>query len=325
MTLAPKYRVVIIDGQYAEYDQEHAVLDPIGAELVLSDCNNQPERMAEAVGNADGVFVRISDCPRSVIEAMTRCRVIVRYGVGYDNVDVEAASERGIKVANVPDYGVEEVSDQAVAMLLAVNRQIAVRDRALKAGVWDQGTMAPVHRIRGAVVGVVGFGRIARAFLRKMAGFEPSRVLAFDPFVESWPAGVEPVDLETLWREADYISLHSPLTADTRHIVDRGSLALMKPGTVVINTSRGGLIDDDALAEAIANGRLRGAGLDVFEVEPPSPDHALMGLDNVVVSDHFAWYSIEALADLKRKAAEEVRRVLEGGDPLNWVNRSAFG
>jgi len=321
----PTYRVVVLDGQYAEYDQEHAVLDPIGAELILADCDNDPDRMADAVTHADGVFVRISDCPRSVVEAMANCRVIVRYGVGYDNVDVQAASERGIKVANVPDYGVEEVSDHAVALLLAVNRQIAVRDSALRNGIWDQGTMAPVHRIRGSVLGVVGFGRIARAFVRKMAGFDLSRVLVFDPFVQDWPGDVEPAELETIWRQADYISLHSPLTETTRHMVDRESLSLMKPGAVLINSSRGGLIDDDALAEALSSGRLRGAGLDVFESEPPSPDHPLMGLSNVVLSDHFAWYSVESLADLKRKAAEEVRRVLEGGDPVNWVNRAAFG
>lgn len=313
-------RVVIVDGGYDTYERERAELEPIGAEVVLEDCHGDVAALRASVADADAVLIRTTPVDAETVGMMPRCRAMVRYGVGVDSIDLAAAREAGIKVANVPDYGIEEVSDQAVALLLAVNRQIARRDRALRAGQWDFATPEPVYRLRGAILGIVGYGRIARAFRRKMAGFEPGRVLAHDPALSDWPGDVEASDFETICTAADYISLHCPLTPATHHLVDAAAMAAMKQGVVLINTARGGLIDEAALADAMDAGHVRGAGIDVFETEPPPADHPLLTRDNVVVSDHRGWFSEQAIADLQRKAAQEVRRVLEGGDPLNWVN-----
>ncbi len=314
------FRVVIVDGGYDTYARERAVLEPVGATVALEDCRGDVAALRTSVADADAVLIRTTPVDAETIAAMPRCRVMVRYGVGVDSIDLAAARDAGIKVANVPDYGIEEVSDQAVALLLAVNRQISRRDRAMRDGGWDFATPEPVYRLRGATVGIVGYGRIARAFRRKMAGFEPARVLVHDPVLSDWPADVEPADFETICAVADYISLHCPLTPATHHLVDAGVMAAMKPGVVLINTARGGLIDEAALADALDAGQVRGAGIDVFETEPPPRNHPLFDKDNVVLSDHRGWFSEQAIADLQQKAAQEVRRVLEDGDPLNWVN-----
>jgi len=316
-----RFRVVIVDGGYDTYDRERAELEPLGAEVVLEDCRGDVPALRASVADADAVLIRTTPVDAETIAGMRQCRAMVRYGVGVDSIDLSAARAAGIKVANVPDYGIEEVSDQAVALLLAVNRQIARRDRDLRTGGWDFATPEPVYRLRGATLGIVGYGRIARAFRRKMAGFEPARVLVHDPALSDWPDDVEAADFDTLCAAADYISLHCPLVLATHHLIDAGAMAAMKPGVVVINTARGGLIDETALADALNAGQVRGAGIDVFETEPPPRDHPLFGQDNVVLSDHRGWFSEQAIADLQRKAAQEVRRVLEGGDPLNWVNR----
>ncbi len=315
-----KMRVVIVDGGYDTYDRERSVLEPLGAAVELEDCHGDVGALRASVADADAVLIRTTPVDAETIAAMPRCRAMVRYGVGVDSIDLAAARDAGIKVANVPDYGIEEVSDQAVALLLAVNRQIARRDRGLRQGRWDFATPEPVYRLKGATIGIVGYGRIARAFRRKMAGFEPGRVLVHDPALTDWPDDVEASDFQGLCAAADYISLHCPLVPATRHLVDAQAMAAMKPGVVLINTARGGLIDEAALARALDAGQVRGAGIDVFEAEPPPPDHPLLAEENVVVSDHRGWFSEQAIADLQQKAAEEVRRVLEGGDPLNWVN-----
>jgi len=314
------FRVVIVDGGYDSYDRERAELEPLGATVALEDCRGDMAALRASVADADAVLIRTTPVDAETIAAMPRCRAMVRYGVGVDSIDLVAARDAGIKVANVPDYGIEEVSDQAVALLLAVNRQIPRRDRTLRGGGWDFATPEPVYRLHGATVGIVGCGRIARAFRRKMAGFEPGRVLVHDPVLSDRPDDVEPADFETLCTASDYISLHCPLTPATHHLVDARVMATMKPGVVLINTARGDLIDEAALADTLDAGQVRGAGIDVFETEPPPHDHPLFGKENVVLSDHRGWFSEQAIADLERKAAQEVRRVLEGGDPVNWVN-----
>lgn len=251
---------------------------------------------------------------------MPRCRAIVRYGIGVDNVDLEAARERRIYVANTPGYGVDEVSTHALALLLAVARRVVARDRAVRAGAWGVGQAEPMHAVSGRVLGVVGYGAIARSFVAKMAAFSPSRVLIADPYAADLPPGAERVDVATLCREADLISLHAPLTPETRHLIGAAELALMRPTTIVVNTSRGGLVDEAALADALRERRIFGAGIDVFDPEPPRRDHPLWALDNAIVSDHTAWYSEASVQELQTRAAQEVARVFSGEAPRSWVN-----
>ena len=284
-------------------------------------CEGDLARTVEAVRDADAVMLREAPLPASVVEQLERCRVIVRYGVGVDNVDLAAAAARHIYVANVPDYGVDEVSLHTLALLLAVTRRIASRDRDVRAGAWNVGARETMYRLAGGTLGLIGYGRIGESFHRKTAGLEFARTLVADPALTVPPADAELATPEEVCRQSDVVSLHAPLTPQTRHMIDARRLALMKPTAILINASRGGLVEEAALAEALKQGRLHGAGLDVFESEPPLTDHPLFSAPNVVVSDHTAWYSEASVGDLQRKAAEEVARVFQGEVPRNWVNR----
>lgn len=313
-------QVVMIDSGYENYAIEQAILNDVGACISEIPCEGNAERILAAVRDADAVMLREAPLPRHIIERMGNCKVIVRYGAGVDNIDLKAAAERGIYVANVPDYGFEEVSDQALALLMSVVRRTVTRDNAVRNGGWNISRKEPMHRLVGGTLGLIGYGRIARAFHRKAAGLGFSRTLIVDSHVQDLPAGTSLVDIDTLCSESDVISLHVPLTPVTRHIISRERLSLMKPNAVLINTARGGLIDEPALAEAIQNGKLFGAGIDVFEQEPVSPDNPLLQCKQVVISDHTGWYSENSIADLQSKAAQEVYRVLSGTHPNNWVN-----
>lgn len=311
--------VVALDDGYAAYDQEHALLAQVGARFDLRPCRRNEAQALVAVRDADVVLVRESPVSRRVIDAMGPCKAIIRYGIGVDNIDQAAASERRIMVANVPDYGTDEVSSHAVALTLAVSRRLWLHDREVREGRWSTGVLQPMFRLRGRTLGLVGFGRIARMTLEKFSGFGFARVLVHDPRAEL-PAGVEHADMDTLCAESDVISLHAPLNDSTRHLINSQRVALMRPTAIVVNTARGGLVDTDALYEALASRRILGAGLDVFEQEPPGI-HKLFKLDNVVVTNHMGWYSEEAMRDLQRKTTEEAVRVLNGQAPVNWLNR----
>jgi D-3-phosphoglycerate dehydrogenase / 2-oxoglutarate reductase len=212
------------------------------------------------------------------------------------------------------------VADHALALLLAVARRVVTRDRAVRAGGWYTGSSERMYRPAGKTLGLVGYGRIAQAFERRMRALGVKHVLVHDPFAVL-PDTVEAASMEQLTARSDYVSLHAPLTEQTHQILSRDVIALMKPTAIVVNTSRGGLVDEQALGTALAAGRLFGAGLDVFEIEPPRPDNPLLTLSNVVLADHGGWYSEESMADLQRKATEEIVRVLGGNPPLNWINR----
>lgn len=311
--------VVALDDGYAAYDQEEALLAEAGARFALRPCRRSEDSAMEAVRDADVVLVRESPVGRRVIDAMARCQAIIRYGIGVDNIDQVAAKERGIKVVNVPDYGTDEVSSQAVALALAVSRRIGLHDAEVRAGRWSTGVLQPMYRLRGRTLGLVGFGRIARMTLDKLSGFGFARVLVHDPSAEL-PPGVEHAPLDELCAQADLVSLHAPLNAQTHHLIDARRLALMRPTAILVNTARGGLVDTDALYQALRERRILGAGLDVFEQEPPGA-HPLFTLDNVVVTNHMGWYSEEAMRELQRKTALEAVRVLRGEEPLHWLNR----
>lgn len=312
--------VVAIDDGYASYDQEHELLAEVGADFALRPVRGDALAAVEAVRDASIVLVRESPVRRPALQAMACGRAVIRYGIGVDNIDLDAARERRIHVANVPDYGTDEVSSQAVALALALNRGLLLHDREVRQGRWSTGVLRPMHRLRGGVLGLVGYGRIAQMTHAKLAGFGFARVLVHDPGAPPLPPDVTPCTLDELCRSADLISLHAPLTAQTLRMIDARRLALMKPGALLINTARGGLVDIDALHHSLAAGQLGGAGLDVFDPEPPDPHHPLFGLDNVIVTNHIGWYSEESLRDLQRKATEEAVRVLRGEPPLHWLN-----
>jgi D-3-phosphoglycerate dehydrogenase len=256
------------------------------------------------------------------IDMAGNCRVIVRYGVGVDNVDVAAAARRGIAVANVPDYCVEEVSDHALALLLAANRRLIDAALSARNGVWGTGMMKGTERLSTQTVGIVGFGRIAQAFAHKVKALV-DRVIAYDPWVSPYDMStqaVEAVTLGELLHDSDYVSIHCPLTIETRHLFNETTLNQMKPSAWLVNTARGEIIDEAALAWAVENHLIGGAALDVLGQEPPAPDFRLLSLSNIIITPHVGYYSQRAIEDLQRGAALQVREVLTGGSPKWHVN-----
>lgn len=320
-----KFKVVVTDLGYAHYTPEREQVEAIGGELVTVDCHTEAE-LLEPTRDADGLIVRMAPITAKVIQNLACCRVIARYGVGYDNVDVQAATARGIQVCNVPDYCLEDVSDHALALLFSCVRKTASHDKRVRRGEWDIGAKDPIHRLKGRTLGFLGFGNIARTLARKVHGLQ-LRLIAFDPYIDPELAlerSVQMVDLDTLLAESDFLSVHAPLNAETRHILNEAAFRKMKPTAIVVNTSRGGLIDQKALVKALKEGWINSAGLDVYETEPPPRNEPLLKLDNVVLTDHAGWYSEESQIELQTKAAAEVCRVLTGQQPLSCVNAAAL-
>ncbi|MDR5694536.1 MAG: C-terminal binding protein [Armatimonadota bacterium] len=310
------FKVVVTDYVFPSLDIEREILGAIGAELVPMQATSE-EEILEAARDADGLLVCYAPVTRRVIEGLRKCRIIARYGIGVDNVAVDAAAERGIIVTNVPDYCIEEVSDHALALLLACARRISYLDRKVRSGRWEAKDAVPIFRLRGQVLGLVGFGKIPRNLAKKAKalGLE---VIAYDPYIgaaDMEAQGVEKVELETLLRRADFVSIHTPLTAETRGLIGEAQLRMMKPTAYLINTARGPIVKESALVRALQEGWIAGAALDVLETEPPPRDHSLFALDNVILTPHVGFYSEESLRELQRKAAEEVARVLTGQSP----------
>ncbi len=317
-----RFTAVIADDRYAAYEEETRVLAEVGAAVRVFSSSSISEAR-EAFAAADAILVNLFPMTAEVIEGLPKCRVISRYGVGYDNVAVEAATRRGIWVAFVPDYCFEEVADHALALLLGCIRKIGYKDRMIREGRWNLHKDQPCHRIEGRTLGILGYGNAAHTLLRKVSGLGFGRLLMCDPYVRASTikaAGALPVDLPTLLAESDYISVHVPLTTETRHMIGRPELARVKRGAILVNTARGPVLDEGAVADALRDGRLGAAGLDVFEEEPLPADSPLRKLDNVIFTDHAGWYSEESVVELKTKAARNAAAVLAGGRPLYPVN-----
>ena len=318
-----RFTVVVTDDRYGSYEEEKRVLAEIDARLEVRNLASAAEAKRE-LAQADGILANLFPLTAEIIESLTACRVISRYGVGYDNVDVAAATRKGNWVARVPDYAAEEVSDHALALLLGCARKIPYRDRRIREGAWDLQKDQPCHRIAGGTLGIVGYGTIGRCLHRKISGFGLARILVSDPFVDRATvaaAGADPVDLPTLLKESDFISLHTPLSDRTRRLIGASEIASMRPTAILINTSRGSVVDEAALIDALRTKRIACAGLDVFETEPPASGSPLRTLDNVILSDHAAWYSEESMAELKTKAAQNVVAALTTGKPIHSVNQ----
>lgn len=319
-----KPKVVIAYNGFGDIELESKLLRQIDAEIVHTGTLNTPEARAE-LRDCDAVMVTLDRVTQEVIESMTRCRVISRLGTGLDTIDIPAATARGIWVTYVPDYSIDEVSAHAIALILSLARGIPFLSNATRQGTWSSAAWGPIYRLKDQTLGVLGLGRIGQATAEKGRGLG-FQVIAFDPFADAATAerlGVRLVDLDTLIRTSDYISLHSPLTDDTHHIVNAEFLAKMKPTAYIINAARGPLIDEDALLAAVRAGQIAGAGLDVFAVEPIDPNSPLLKEDRILVTPHAAWYSEEAKLDMRSRGAEEVVRILSGQPPRAPANRIA--
>lgn len=314
-------RVLVTDYAWPTLAAEEAVLGELGASLVVAPTGEEAE-LARLAPDVDAILTCWKRVGPAVLDAAPRCRIVSRYGVGLDNIAVDHATRLGIVVTNVPDYCAEEVSDHAMALLLACARKVAAFAAATRRGQWDNRAAGPIPRLRGKTLGLLGFGRNARALVPKALGFGLT-VLAHDPLVapEAMAAlATRAVPLETLLRQSDFVSVHVPLVPETRGLLGVRTLRLMKPTAILVNTSRGPIVDEAALHRAITEGWIAGAGLDVLAEEPPRPDHPLLALDQVVITPHAAFYSEASIEELARKAAERVAQVLRGEVPACVVN-----
>jgi len=319
-------KIVITECDHDSFAPEHEVTDPAGAELVLTQSRTAAELVAGAAG-ADAILVQYAQITAEVMDALPGLRAIGRYGVGVDSVDVDAATARGIAVCNVPDYGTESVSDHAIALALAAARGIPRLDRGLRAGSFDLAAVRPLYQTRGRVFGVIGMGRIGTATARKAAGLGYA-VIGYD--IAAQPErtqyhGFASVRLAELLERSQVISLHTPLTDTTRAMIGAKQFAQMRGDAILVNTSRGGVVDCDALVEALRTGALRGAAIDVHESEPLPADHPLTTFDSVVLTPHLAWYTEESYDELKRRTVANVIEVCAGRPPRNIVNPQVLG
>jgi len=314
--------IVISDFNYQSIDIERGILNQPDIALKDYQCRTEEDVIA-AAKDCDVLIVQFAPVTRKVIESLSRCKAIVRYAIGVDNIDLDAASQRGIYVVNVPDYGIDEVSTSAVTLLLAAIRQLSVAVGAVRSGCWDYAATKPLHRTKGARLGLVGLGRIPVEVAKKMAGFGMD-IVAFDPYVDESVArdcGVRLVSFDQLVSTSDYISIHCPLTSETHHLFHKEVFARMKPTAILINTARGSVINEIDLAQACKDRVIAAAAIDVAEVEPIPQDSPLLSLDNVIITPHMAWYSEESIVALKTAVATEALRAARGEMPKNIVNR----
>jgi|SRR5271157_368713 len=314
-------RVLISDYAWKDLEIEKAILARVGANLLVAATGEEDELMALAP-DAQGILTCWKPVTAKVIQAARACVAIGRYGIGLDNIDVACATQLGVVVTNVPSYCVEEVSDHALALLLSLARKVTFYDRAIKSGVYDLQAGTPLFRVRGRILGIVGFGKIGRALYHKARGLG-LKIIVFDPYVGRDALGgfeVDVVDFPGLLERSDFISLHAPLTPETRGLFNLAALRQMKPGAFLINTSRGHLIDAEALREALDQGIIAGAGLDVLPTEPPAPGDPLVGHPRTIITPHAAFNSQESLIELRKTAARQMAAVLCGTRPENIVN-----
>lgn len=300
---------------------ERQVLAEVGAELIVAKTGAEDELVALAP-EADGILTNWKPTTGNVIQAASECKVIGRTGIGVDNIDVKTATALGIVVTNVPDFCVDEVSDHAMALLLACARKIALLDRGVRDGEWDRDVGPSMHRIRGQTLGIIGLGKIGEALPPKAKAFG-LEVLAYTPRLTPQIAqkyGVECTNLQELIARSDFITIHAPLTPETEGLIGEKELRRMKSTAYIINTSRGDIIDSTALHKALAEGWIAGAALDVLPQEPPATGEPLLGLDNILITPHAAFMSEESIYDLEVKAATAVAKVLTGQTPESIVN-----
>jgi len=318
-----KYQVVITDCDHGFIDEEKREFERIGAELILAQVKEE-EDVIRVCKDADALINQYAPLTRRVLENLPKCKVISRYGVGLDPVDLKAATDLGIIVANVPDYCIGEVADQTIALILTLVRKTVFFNERIKSGEWDFRAGRPIHRIKGKTMGLVGCGRIGLEVAKRALALG-LRVIVFDPLIKKSPEGIVLMDLDAVLKESDFISIHCPLNESTRHLIGEREFKKMEKKPILINTSRGPIIDEKALIDALKEGLLSGAGLDVLEKEPPGLQNPLLKMENVILSPHVGFYSEESIHELKRRAAEIASTVLLGRWPNSVVNPEVKG
>ena len=312
-----RFLIAVTDSPFPSLDPAKAALARVDFELRMAKSPSAEDILAVA-RDADAILVTYAKLPGELLRQLTRCKAIGRFGLGVDNIDVPAAAALGISVNYVPDYCMQEVSDHAMALLLSLTRKVPLSNKLVQSGRWEVPPIVPIHRLGGKVLGLVGFGNIPRTLAPKAKAFG-LQVVAHDPYVspdELAKAGVDGVGFYELLGMSDFVSIHAPLMPATRGLFNANVFARMKPGAFLINTARGPLVDEDALVAALDSGKLGGAALDVVTTEPLAKDSKLIGRDNVILTPHTAFYSVEALEELQTKCAIDVARVLSGEKPV---------
>jgi D-3-phosphoglycerate dehydrogenase len=321
------HKVVFADTTASDYDVEKQVIADAALDLDVSyHQTRDPAEVARIAADADAVIMSWAPLTRDVLSALTRCRIVARYGIGVDMIDLDAATDLGIVVCNTARYAIDEVSTQAITLLLMLNRQILAQIEGIKLGGEALRGVAPPRRLRGQRLGLVGLGNIGLAVASKARGLGLD-VVAFDPYIQqrqSEIAGTPLIALDELLRTSDYISIHCPLNASTRHLIGARAFELMKPTAYLVNTARGAIVDQAALVEALAKHQIAGAGLDVVEEEPLPAEDPLRELPNAIVTPHLAHWSVESALECRRTAVEHVITFLKGGQPADVVNRAVL-
>ena len=322
----PTKKALITDYVWPNIDVESEVLRASGVEPVVAPDTSE-DTLAGLATDADIIMFCFAQVTGNVLRAAEKCMVASRYGIGVDNIDIPTATELGIVVTNVPDYCMDEVTDHAIGMILALNRRLGQHDAEVKQGGWASVVLdQPMHRTRGATLGILGFGRIGRSIADKAVGFGMN-IVAYDPLIEPGQSidGVEIISFEDVLRRSHFITVHTPLTPETEGMIGPDQLAMMMPGSIIVNCARGGIIQEQALADALHNGHLTGAGLDVVEPAPPPDDHPLLSAPNIIITPHTAFFSQASTIELERRTAQEALRVLNGNPPQNLINPQVLG
>jgi D-3-phosphoglycerate dehydrogenase len=317
-----RQKVVITDCDQGSIEEERAVISKLGADLDWAQISGE-EEIVSRCHDADGLIIQYAPLTRWVLERLPQCKVVSRYGVGVDTIDVQAATEVGIIVANVPDYCIDEVSDHTLALFLSLVRKVTLLDRSIRSGIWDFRVAIPIHRLRGMTYGIVGSGRIGQAVARRVSAFG-LRVIGYDPYLTE-AEGIQLVPFEMLLVESDFISIHCSLTESSHHLFGKDQFQRMERRPLMMNLSRGPVIDEGGLIEALERGWISGAALDVLEREPPDTNAPLRRRENVILTPHIGFYSEESKSEMKKRTAENVSSILVGKLPDSVVNREVLG
>lgn len=324
-------QVVVTDYIEDDLEWEREQLADHDIELKTFQLKGKPEEeVFEAVKEADVIVVNMVPMTASLLSRLDRCRAIIRHGIGYDNVDVEACTENGIQFANQPDYCATDVAEHAISLIMAYGRRLFPARKSLEvssaAGEWNFEGLFPIHRLEGQTVGIVGLGRIGSIVARKLSGFG-FRLVAADPYIEDTvfeQAGVEKMELNDLLAESDFVTIHTPLSKETRHLINKETLSRMKPTGCLINTARGPIVDAGALADALKKGKIGGAAIDVYSDEPPSPDYPLFEMENVLLTPHSGWASEESSLAIRKKILDDILSLARGENARHLINDIRF-
>lgn len=330
--MSERPKVVVTDFIEPDMDWEAAEMEKRGVDFTALQLKFRPEEeVIAAVEDADVIVVNMVPLTARVIESLKKCRRIIRHGAGYDNVDVAACTAKSIPLAYCPDYCAEEVAEQAIALLFTCARQIPqsrrVLDDSVARGKWDFTPIAKCYRMAGRSLGIIGCGRIGSRVLKKMRHFGFGEILVCDPYLpldRVRELKIKTVSTNTVFQEADYITIHTPLNDHTRHMVNRKTLAMMKPTAYLVNTSRGPMVDHEALAEALREKRIAGAGIDVYDTEPPEQTYPLLDLENAILTPHLAWYSEDSGWKIREDIVQDIDLALEGKPPRWCVNEEVL-